>query len=130
MDFAEKRLAAAIIILASLPSGERAKETATATKILGELQARADGPAKQGYAKAIAATAKALGASSSSLPWLAFTGRGPGQPPPAVELMRPPASEPEPGWWDVLSSWTGPGRMYEYFFGDGLSENAVTGITE
>lgn len=124
MDFVEKRLAASILALASVPLAQRAAETATATKVLGELHDRAGISAEKAYAAAVIAAAKQQGGGVE--PWLAFSSGGPGRPPPAIELLRPPPAEPDSGWWLVFKQWTGPGQMYSILFEGELPANELT----
>lgn len=126
MDFTEKRLAASILALTSLAAEERAAETATAAKVLGELHGRAGIAAEKAYAAAAIAMAKRLGGGTE--PWIAFASAGPGLPPPAVELLKPPPDEPESGWWQVFKQWTGPGQMYSILFEGELPANQLTDL--
>lgn len=56
-------------------------------------------------------------------PWVAFTYRGPGKPPPAVLLMKPAEAQPgavQSALWEAFYNWTGPGWAYQI-----LAENKV-----
>lgn len=130
MEFTEKRLAASILVLASLPPASRAAETATATKVLAELHARAAAVAEKGYANAVLDAVDALGDDVQPEPWLAFISAGPGRPPPAVELLRPPPAEPDAGWWSVIKAWTSPGQMYALLFAGEMPPNELNALTK
>lgn len=118
MDFATKRLYAAILVLAATPVAQRPAETATAAKVLADLRARSGTAADIAYGAAVsrlvksldAETVKALGGVAE--PWIAFTSTGPGSPVPALELLRPaPEAEEEMTVWLAFKKWTGPGQM-------------------
>lgn len=118
MDFATKRLYAAILVLAATPVAQRPAETATAAKVLADLRARSGTAADIAYGAAVsrlvksldADTVKALGGVAE--PWIAFTSTGAGSSPPALELLRPaPEAKEEMTVWLAFKKWTGPGQM-------------------
>ena len=128
MDFTEKRLAASILALASLRAEDHAAEAATASKVLGELHVRAGLDAELAYADAVADVAKAIGGGTE--PWLAFTSLGPGHPPPAVELLRPPPDEKDAGWWAAFKAWTGPGQMVARLLDGEVPDNELKQLSK
>lgn len=128
MDFTEKRLAMSILVLAALTPTQREAETATATKVLAELHDHAAAGAEKSYAVAVIEAAQALGGGSE--PWLAFTSRGPGKPPPALELLRPPPETPDAEWWAVFKAWIGPGQMYNLLVNGEMPDNGLNTATK
>jgi hypothetical protein len=63
-------------------------------------------------------------------PWVAFTFRGPGKPPPVTMLMTP---YEEPAWYEglasgivhVLKNWTNPGWAYQLFVEGKVPSNGL-----
>lgn len=138
MDFVTKRLYASVLVLAATPVEARAAETASATKTLATLRARAGMAAKLKYGEAVSNLVTAIGPEGvaalggDSEPWIAFTSRGPGYPPPAVELAEPApdAGEDENVVWYAFKRWTSPGQMIGYLVDGELPDNELKQLAE
>ena len=118
-------LAKNIALLAAVPPEARAASDALAVKTLVDLKARAGIIGLAEYGNRLA---KVLVAEPTlKEPWAAFKAGGPGSPPPAVALLRPPDDTPGAGMelYNVFLNWTGPGQMYKILSGQGLPTNGL-----
>lgn len=86
MDFATKRLYAAILVLAATPVAQRPAETATAAKVLADLRARSGTTADIAYGAAVARLVKSLGAEAKAAKELADQREAQGRKEEAQEL--------------------------------------------
>lgn len=119
------QLAKNIAVLSSVPVKSRAQYQVLAVKTLGDLK---DHSGILGLAEYAGRLAKVINSDPQATePWAAFRAGGPGKPPPAVALLRPP--EGAPGTWDQLyyvwENWIGPGQMYKILSGQGLPTNGL-----
>lgn len=119
------QLAKNIAILAAIPVEARPQYQVLAVKTLSDLK---ENTGLIGLTEYSGKVATLMGQDPSRVePWVAFLAGGPGKPPPAVALLRPPGDAPG-AWvpfWQAFKDWTGPGQMIKILTGEGLPINGL-----